>query len=148
FCRDMASSQVTAESYERLFFKLTEAEDPDDRRIARIQLAKSRALNDGHKALKALMHCQDRRNLVERFPDQTKDCPSLANHTPFIGELPKIKPIPPILRSTMARPTDNTQRHPVKHPQDKELDNILNGGFPLDPSKKDPKQPNPTLKHP
>ncbi|MBN8734525.1 MAG: hypothetical protein J0L64_28585, partial [Acidobacteria bacterium] len=42
FCRDMASSQVTAESYERLFFKLTEAEDPDDRRIARIQLAKSR----------------------------------------------------------------------------------------------------------
>ena len=144
FCRDMASSQVTAESYERLIFKLGDADDPDDRRICRIQLAKSRALNDGHKALRALMDVQDRRNLIERFPDQTNDCPALANHAPFIGELPKIKPIPPILRGTMAKPTDNTQRHPIKHPKDKELDDILNGKFPKAP----PKQPNPTLKHP
>ena len=143
FCRDMASSQVTAESYERLIFKLGDAEDPDDRRIGRIQLAKSRALNDGHKALRALIDVQDRRNLIERFPDQTKDCPSLANHAPFIGELPKIKPIPPILRGTMAHPTDNTQRHPIKHPQDTELDKILNGNFPFNPTQKDPKQPNP-----
>jgi len=148
FCRDMASSQVTAESYERLIFKLGDADDPDDRRIGRIQLAKSRALNDGHKALRALMDVQDRRNLIERFPDQTNDCPALANHAPFIGELPKIKPIPPILRGTMAKPTDNTQRHPIKHPKDKELDDILNGKFPPTPSKNDPNQPNPTLKHP
>jgi len=144
FCRDMASSQVTAESYERLIFKLTGAADPDDRRLGRIQLAKSRALNDGHKALKALMAVQDRRNLVERFPDQTRDCPQLANHTPFIGELPKIKPIPPILRGTLASPIDNTQRFPIKHPQDKELDDILNGKFPKKPTK----DLNPTLKRP
>ncbi|MBK7930015.1 MAG: hypothetical protein IPJ98_21825 [Bryobacterales bacterium] len=143
FCRDMASSQVTAESYERLIFKLGDAEDPDDRRLGRIQLAKSRALNDGHKALRALMDVQDRRNLIERFPDQTNDCPSLANHAPFIGELPKIKPIPPILRSTLANPTDNTQRHPIKHPQDKELDKILNGALPLNPPQKTPSNPTP-----
>ena len=149
FCRDMASSQVTAESYERLFFKLTEAVDPDDRRIGRVQLAKSRALNDGHKALRALMDVQDRRNLIERFPDQTKDCPALANHAPFIGDLPKIKPIPPILRGSMASPLDNTQRHPIKHPKDKELDDLLNGAFPLGQLPKKPnKDLNPTLKHP
>ena len=48
----------------------------------------------------------------------------------------------------MARPTDNTQRHPIKHPQDKELDDILNGKFPPPPGKKPDKDFNPTLKHP
>jgi len=62
FCRDIASSQVTAESYERLFFELSVADDLDDRRIGRIQLAKSHALNDGHQALRALLEVQNRRN--------------------------------------------------------------------------------------
>ena len=149
FCRDMASSQVTAESYERLIFKLGDAEDPDDRRLGRVQLAKSRALRDGHNALKDLMMVQDRRNLIERFPDQTVDCAPFANHTPFIGDEPKIKPIPPILRGTMHKPTDNTPRHPIKHPFDKELDDILNRDIPLDKSPKKPNNDfNPTLKHP
>ena len=149
FCRDLASSQVTAESYERTILHFQEAETPNGRDVHRFQLAKSHALRDGRNALKELKGLQDRRNEVERFPDQTKDCPPLAHHAPYIGALPKIKPIPPILRSTMAKPTDNTQRHPIKHPKDKELDDLLNGAFPLGKFPKKPnKDLNPTLKHP
>ena len=148
FCRDLASSQVTAESYERTILQLQEAQPSNGREVHRFQLAKSHALRDGRNALKELKGLQDRRNELERFPDQTKECPPLAHHAPYIGALPKIKPIPPILRSTMARPTDNTQRHPIKHPQDKELDDILNGKFPPPPGKKPDKDFNPTLKHP
>ncbi|MBN8732565.1 MAG: hypothetical protein J0L64_18620 [Acidobacteria bacterium] len=149
FCRDLASSQVTAESYERTILHFQEAETPNGRDVHRFQLAKSHALRDGRNALKELKGLQDRRNELERFPDQTNHCPPLANHALYIGALPKIKPIAPILRTTMAKPTDNTQRHPVKHPKDKELDDLLNGAFPLDKLPKKPnKDLNPTLKHP
>jgi len=144
FCREIAAAQVTAESYLRTILQLQAAETPNARDVHRFQLAKSHALRDERNALKELKALQNLRNQTERFPDQTADCPPLADHTPYIGQLPKIKPIPPILRGTFARPTDNTQRHPIKHPQDKELDDLLNGKFPRKPQQ----DLNPTLKHP
>jgi hypothetical protein len=53
---------------------------------------------------------QQRRNLLERFPDQTKDCPPLADHILYVGEQPHIKPIPLLLRGRIASPVDHTPR--------------------------------------
>ena len=53
-------------------------------------------------------HQQDRRNLLERFPDQTRDCAKLADHTPFIGDAPKICSIHPVLNGKLRSPVDNT----------------------------------------
>ncbi|MBK7931450.1 MAG: hypothetical protein IPJ98_29450 [Bryobacterales bacterium] len=117
FCRDMASSQVTAESYERLIFKLGDADDPDDRRIGRIQLAKSRALNDGHKALRALMDVQDRRNLIERFPDQTNDCPSSPITPPSSANSPKSNPFLPSSAAPWPTPPTTPSATPSNTPK-------------------------------
>ena len=66
------------------------------------------AIGRNRARLEELAALQDRRNVLARFPDQTKDCPPLADHTLFIGERPKIKPIPVLLRGRLHSPIDNT----------------------------------------
>jgi len=110
FIRQIAATQVTFESLQRALDTLSAAADPNDARIDRLSRAKAREQRQQIYAVKELKALQDRRNVLERFPDQTKNCPPLADHTPFVGEQPQIKPIPLLLRGRLPSPVDNTPR--------------------------------------
>lgn len=108
FVRQIAAAQITIESLNRAIHTLSFSDDPNDARIDRLSRAKAREQRQEIYAIKELAALQDRRNVLARFPDQTKDCPPLADHTLFIGERPKIKPIPVLLRGRLHSPIDNT----------------------------------------
>ncbi|MEP7363161.1 MAG: hypothetical protein ABI972_07895 [Acidobacteriota bacterium] len=110
FVRQIAAAQITYESLQRNIDSLLAAVDYNDARMDRLSRAKAREQRQLTIALKELKDLQQRRNLLERFPDQTKDCPPLADHVLYIGEHPHIKPIPPLLRGRMLSPTDHTPR--------------------------------------
>ncbi|MEP7367794.1 MAG: hypothetical protein ABI972_31420 [Acidobacteriota bacterium] len=109
FIRQIAAAQITVESLNRAIHTLSSAADPNDARIDRLSRAKAREQRQEICAIKELRTLQDRRNILARFPDQTKDCPPLADHTLFIGERPKIKPIPVLLRGRLHSPVDHNR---------------------------------------
>jgi hypothetical protein len=108
FIRQIAAAQITIESLNRAIHTLDAAAEPDYARIDRLSRAKAREQRQEIYALKEFKALQDRRNILERFPDQTKDCAPLADHTPFVGEVPFIKPIPAVLRGRLRSPLDHT----------------------------------------
>ena len=110
FVRQIAAAQITYESLQRAIDTLMAAADLNDVRIDRLSRAKAREQRQQTVAVKELKDLQQRRNLLERFPDQTKDCPPLADHILYVGEQPHIKPIPLLLRGRMASPVDHTPR--------------------------------------
>lgn len=110
FVRQIAAAQVTFESLQRAIGTLLAAADPNDIRIDRLSRAKAREQRQQTIAVKELKEMQQRRNLLERFPDQTKDCPPLADHILYVGEHPHIKPVPLLQRGRMVSPVDHTPR--------------------------------------
>ncbi|MBN8734413.1 MAG: hypothetical protein J0L64_28010 [Acidobacteria bacterium] len=112
FCRKIASAEITYNSLQNSINTLTDETDPDARTRDRLTRAQSRVLRNQTTALKELKALQDRRNLIERFPAQTKDCLPLADHTPFVGDAPKIRALHPILNGKLRSPKDHT---PVKN---------------------------------
>ena len=95
FIRQIAASEVTFDSLQRALDKLYAAADLDDVKIDRLTRAQSRAQRMGTVALKELTSLQARRNIIERFPEQTKDRPPLAEHLSFVGENPFVRPYTP-----------------------------------------------------
>lgn len=112
FCRKIASAEVTYNSLQNSLTALTDENDPEARTRDRLTRAQSRVLRNQTTALNALKDLQDRRNVLDRFPDQTKDCLPLADHTPFVGDAPKIRALHPILNGKLRSPKDHT---PVKN---------------------------------
>jgi hypothetical protein len=118
FVRQIAATQITYESLQRAIDTLMAAADLDDVRIDRLSRAKAREQRQQTIAMKELKDLQQRRNLLERFPDQTKDCAPLADHILYVGEQPHIKPIPLLLRGRLHPPLDNTRwRHSDPDPK-------------------------------
>jgi hypothetical protein len=107
FIRQIASAETTFDSLQRALDKLYAAAELDDVKIDRLTRAQSRAQRMQTIALRELKDLQARRNLIERFPDQTKDCPPLGDHFCHIGEHPIVKPIPPMHRGRLYPPTDH-----------------------------------------
>ncbi len=107
FVREIASAETTFHSLQRAVDKLCAAEAVDDIKIDRLSRAQSRYQRMQTAALKELKDLQQRRNLTERFPEQTHGCPPLADHVSHVGESPRIKPIPPLLRGRLHLPTDH-----------------------------------------
>jgi len=108
FIRQIAGAQITIESLQRAILTLSSAADPNDVRIDRLSRSKAREQRQMAVAIKELKALQDRRNIVERFPDQTKDCPPLADHARFVGGKPSIAPVASFLRGRMRSPLDHT----------------------------------------
>ena len=108
FCREIASARVTFDSLQRAVNSLDPLDDAQSLKFDRLSRMQARYQRMETAALKELKDLQARRNISERFPDQTKDCPPLADHTPFIGEIPFIKPIPPLLRGRLYPPLNHT----------------------------------------
>ena len=46
---------------------------------------------------------------MERFPDQTKDCAPLADHSAHVGQHPRFRPIPLQQRGRLHPPLDNSR---------------------------------------
>jgi len=120
FVRQIASAETTFNSLQRAIDRLNAAAEIDDVRIDRLSRSQARSQRMQTNALKELKELQQRRNLIERFPDQTKDCPPLADHFAYVGEHPIIKPIPPLMRGRLYPPLDNTRMRfsepdPTKH---------------------------------
>ena len=107
FIREIASAETTFHSLQRAIDKLFAAAVLDDIKIDRLSRAQSRYQRMQTAALKELKDLQQRRNLLERFPEQTHGCPPLADHVSHVGESPRIKPIPPLLRGRLHLPTDH-----------------------------------------
>ena len=107
FIRQIAAAEITFDSLQRALDKLYAAADLDDVKIDRLTRAQSRAQRMQTVALKELKDLQHRRNLIERFPDQTKDCAPLADHFCHVGENPMVTPINPIYRGRLYPPLDN-----------------------------------------
>jgi hypothetical protein len=107
FIRQIAAAETTFNSLQRALDRLYAATELDDVKIDRLTRAQSRAQRMQTIALKELKDLQQRRNLFERFPDQTKDCAPLADHFCYVGQHPAIKPIPPMHRGRLDPPLDN-----------------------------------------
>lgn len=107
FIREIASAETTFNSLQRAIDKLCAAVVLDDIKIDRLSRAQTRYQRMQTAALKELKDLQQRRNLTERFPEQTHGCPPLADHLSHVGESPRIKPIPPLLRGRLYPPTDH-----------------------------------------
>ena len=120
FIRQIAASEVTFDSLQRALDKLYAAAELDDVKIDRLTRAQSRAQRMGTIALKELTSLQARRNIIERFPEQTKDRPPLGDHFSYVGENPFVRPYtPPQPRRTPepAGATPNfTQHNPFNSP--------------------------------
>jgi hypothetical protein len=95
FVRQIASAETTFNSLQRALDHLYSAPELDCRKIDTLTRAQARAQRMAAVALKDLRDLQDRRNLIERFPEQTKDRPPLASHVSFVGETPFIRPYTP-----------------------------------------------------
>jgi len=108
FARDIASAKVTYDSLQRAVHSLDPSVAADAIHIERLSRSQVRYQRMQAVALKELKALQDRRNIVERFPDQTKDCPPLADHSRFVGGKPSIAPVPSFLRGRMRSPLDHT----------------------------------------
>jgi hypothetical protein len=108
FCREIASARVTFDSLQRAVNSLNPFDEAQSRQLDRLSRMQTRYQRMETTALKELKDLQARRNILERFPDQTKDCAPLAEHTAFVGEVPFIKPIPAVLRGRLRSPLDHT----------------------------------------
>jgi hypothetical protein len=108
FCREIASARVTFDSLQRAVNSLDPLDDVQSLKFDRLSRMQARYQRMETNALKELKDLQARRNILERFPDQTKDCAPLAEHTAFVGEVPFIKPIPAVLRGRLRSPLDHT----------------------------------------
>jgi len=104
FCREIASARVTFDSLQRAVNSLDPLNEAQSLQIDRLSRAQARYQRMESNALKELKDLQARRNIIDRFPDQTKDCAPLADHTAFVGEIPLLKPIPPQLRGRLYPP--------------------------------------------
>ena len=109
FIRQIAASQVTCESLQRNIDTLLSAPDPNDIRIERFSRTKAREQRAQILALKELKDLQHRRNIMERFPDQTRDCAPLADHSAHVGQHPRFRPIPLQQRGRLHPPLDNSR---------------------------------------
>ncbi|MEP7362881.1 MAG: hypothetical protein ABI972_06465 [Acidobacteriota bacterium] len=108
FIRQIAGAQFTLDALQRALNKISTAGDPDDRRVDRITKSQARTQRMHNAALKELKDLQTRRGLQERFPEQTKDAPPLADHTPHVGYNAPIMPLP--RRRTDPRPPGTEPR--------------------------------------
>lgn len=112
FCREIASARVTFDSLQRAVNSLDPLDDAQALKLDRLSRMQARYQRMEIAALKELKNLQARRNVMERFPDQTKSCAPLADHIPFIGERPSIAPIPSRLRRLLDPPLPNPN-HPL-----------------------------------
>lgn len=108
FVREIASAKVTFDSLQRAVNSLDPAVEANAVHIELLSRAKIRYQRMKTIAIRELRALQGCRNILERFPDQTRDCAPLADHTPFIGNNPAIKPISALLRGRLASPRDHT----------------------------------------
>ncbi len=119
FIRQIAGCQLTVEAIQRNIDRLCSAEEIDDQRIDRLTRAQSRAQRMETIALKELKDLQARRNIAERFPDQTRDRPPLGDHFCYVGAEPLVRPpSPPQRRASDLAPASSTpnftQHNPFK----------------------------------
>jgi hypothetical protein len=108
FVRQLASASVTYDSLQRAINSLDPSTDAGCAQIDRLSRTQVRYQRMQAVAIKELKGLQERRNIAERFPDQTRDCAPLADHTLFIGEKPRVKPVHWSARGRMPSPLDNT----------------------------------------
>ena len=109
FIRAIAAAEITFHSIQRNIDQLCAAETLDDVKIDRLSRTQARYHRIQTSALKELRDLQQRRNTIERFPDQTKDCAPLADHILHVGDRPHIEPIPLLMRGRLHPPLDNTR---------------------------------------
>lgn len=108
FCREIASAKVTFDSIQRAVNALDPAVEANATQIDRLSRSQVRYQRIQTVAIRELKQLQERRNIMERFPDQTRDCAPLADHTPFVGDKPAIRPIPALLRGRFTSPLEHT----------------------------------------
>lgn len=108
FCREIAAAKVTFDSLQRAVNALDPTVEANAIQIDRLSRTQVRYQRMQSIAIRELKQLQERRNIRERFPDQTRDCAPLADHTPFVGDKPTIRPVPALLRGRFPSPLDHT----------------------------------------
>ena len=108
FVRDIASARVTFEYLQRAVNSLDPSTPDGLAKIDRLSRVQARYQRMQSAALKELRGLQERRNIMERYPDQTRDCAPLADHTLFVGDKPRLKKLNWTERGRMSSPLDNT----------------------------------------
>lgn len=111
FVRQIAGAQFTLDALERSLIKLTTAAELDIPAIDRITRIQSREQRRMTVALKELKDLQERRSLIQRFPEQTQGLPPLANHFCHVGAQPIVAPFSTLMKTDLGLGQFAPQQH-------------------------------------